>query len=305
MTGTLIGRAVIGLDGPRLNDAERRWLRASPPLGVILFARNVESPAQVRSLIEDARQTAGRALWAVVDEEGGRVWRMPWPPFDTRPPAAAYGVRFRRDPEAAVQAVFEDARRTGEALAELGFTHDCAPVLDVFHPDGDRVIGDRAFAADPGAVARLAAACMRGLHAVGVAAVGKHFPGHGRADADSHHAVPHVAADKEAILAEAGPFAALIGQGLSHVMTAHVVYDAFDDQVATCSAHWIGGMLRGRFGFSGKVWSDDLCMKGVLDLAGGDAARAARMARAAGCDVLLVCQPEGVRRLYDVEGVTG
>ncbi len=299
MADALTAHMLIGLAGPRLSGEERRWLRDSPPLGVILFARNLESPEQTRALIEEARQCAGRALWAAVDEEGGRVNRMPWPPFSARAAAADFGRRFARDPAAAEAAVFEDAAAAGEALARLGFTHDCAPVLDVFHPRGNRIIGERAYAGDPEIVSRLGAACMRGLRQAGVEAVAKHFPGHGRADADSHLAVPRVDAPLDVLLAEAMPFRHLIRQGLAHVMTAHVVYDALDEAVATCSPRWIGEMLRRRFGFAGRVWSDDLCMRGVLAPRRRDVRAAARAARRAGCDVLLVCEPAGVRQVYE------
>ncbi|HXH65335.1 MAG TPA: glycoside hydrolase family 3 N-terminal domain-containing protein, partial [Mariprofundaceae bacterium] len=140
----------------------------------------------------------------------------------------------------------------------------------------------------------LGAACMQGLFDAGIAAVGKHFPGHGRADADSHLAVPHVGADLPTLMAEAEPFRLLAGQGLAHVMTAHVIYEAVDAGVATLSRFWLHDVLRRRFGYTGRIWSDDLCMKGV----GDDVPAAAEAALAAGCDVLLVCQPDGVRAVY-------
>jgi beta-N-acetylhexosaminidase len=140
----------------------------------------------------------------------------------------------------------------------------------------------------------LGTACMQGLQAAGIAAVGKHFPGHGRADADSHLAVPHVRADLPTLLAEAEPFGQLIGEGLAHIMTAHVIYEAVDTEVATLSPFWLREVLRQRFGFSGRIWSDDLCMKGV----GDNVPAAAGAALAAGCDVLLVCHPDGVQAVY-------
>ena len=289
---------VIGLEGPVLSADERRMLRDHPPLGVILFTRNTESPEQVSSLLAEVREMTGEQTWAVVDEEGGRVNRMPWAPFNERKPAAFYGERWQRDADASVRAVYEDNRRTGEALVELGFTHDCAPVLDLFHARGHGVIGDRAYGVDAEVVAALGTACMRGLSDAGIEAVGKHFPGHGRANADSHFALPRVDACLETLLAEARPFAKLAGTGLSHVMSAHVVYADADDRPATFSPFWLGEVLRRRFAFSGSIWSDDLCMAG----AGPDVPEAARAARAAGCDVLLVCQPQGVACMYAALG---
>jgi beta-N-acetylhexosaminidase len=285
---------LIGLEGFHLSAWERQMLRTVPPAGVILFSRNCESPDQVRALLNEVRQLTGEPIWAAIDEEGGRVNRMPWAPFNKRRPAAFYGDLWQRDAQAAVRAVYEDNLLVGEALENLGFTHNCAPVLDIFHPEGHGIIGDRAYAADVDTVASLAEACMRGLRKAGIAAVGKHFPGHGRAVADSHVAVPCVAASENELLAEAQGFARLIRAGMQHVMTAHVVYSQVDDKVATMSSLWLGGELRGRFGFSGKIWSDDLSMKG----AGEDVSAAAHAALDAGCDVLLICVPGDVRRIY-------
>jgi len=286
---------VIGLQGTSLSNEEMQMLHKYPPLGVILFARNCESPAQVKALLDAVRQITGEATWAAIDEEGGRVNRMPWPPFSRRHVAADYLGLSGGDIVAAEQAVYQDNLCVGEALAALGFTHNCAPVLDVFHADGHGIIGERAYAADVQTVARLAAACMRGLHDAGIAAVGKHFPGHGRANADSHLVLPQVDAPLKTLLAEAEGFRQLITQGLQHVMTAHVVYNGVDvddgeRQAATFSSFWVQQMLRGKFNFSGRVWSDDLCMQG----AGGDVRKAAHAALAAGCDVLLLCEPEAV-----------
>jgi beta-N-acetylhexosaminidase len=285
---------IIGLQGLALSGQERAWLREHPPLGVILFARNIESPAQVAALLAEVRACTGEHTWAAIDEEGGRVTRLPWAPFDRRRHAAEYGELFEHDPVSARRAVFDDSLEAGLALARLGFTHNCAPVLDVFRPEGHDIIGRRAYSDRPAIVAELATACMQGLHEAGVGAVGKHFPGHGRADADSHLAVPHVGADLPTLLAEAEPFRQLGTHGLAHIMTAHVIYGAVDARVATLSRFWLRDVLRRRMGFTGRIWSDDLCMKGV----GDDVPAAAEAALAAGCDVLLVCHPEGVEAVY-------
>lgn len=301
--GSMNRHLVIGLEGTDLSAWERQALQAAPPLGIILFARNIDSPAQVRALLAEARQAAGSDLWAAIDEEGGRVHRMPWAPFHPRKPAEVYGQLFASDPQAAVRGVYEDNLRVGETLRELGFTHNCAPVLDIFHHEGHGIIGERAYAADVDAVASLATACMQGLHEAGIHAIGKHYPGHGRANADSHVAVPTVDAPLDVLLAEAQAFARLIAEGLGHVMTAHVIYTQADTRIATLSPFWLREVLRERFGFSGQVWSDDLSMKG----AGDDVPAAARNALDAGCDVLPVCQPDGVRAVYDdlTDGVLG
>jgi len=286
---------IIGLAGTKLTAQERKWVKETPPLGVILFARNTESPEQVKALLSEVRVCTGQETWAAIDEEGGRVNRMGWAPFNERRHAAEYGVMYERNAGTAIQAVYQDSFCAGEALKELGFTHNCAPVLDLFHPDGHGIIGKRSFGDNVEQVTALATACMRGLHDTGIEAVGKHFPGHGRANADSHVAVPEVDAPLATIIDEAEPFASLIAEGLKHVMTAHVVYRDADKAVATVSPFWVQDTLRGEFGFTGRIWSDDLCMKGV----GDNVPLAARAALQAGCDTLLVCEPAGVREIYE------
>jgi len=294
---------LIGLQGTTLSAWETQVLRESPPRGVILFARNAASSEQVKALLDDVRQTAGQACWAAIDEEGGRVNRMPWAPFHPRRPACDYGRMMVDDAAAALQAVYQDNLLVGKALQELGFTHNCAPVLDLFHPEGHGIIGERAYGSDVMTVARLASACWKGLRDGGVSAVGKHFPGHGRANADSHVAVPQVDAPLDILLREAQTFARMIEAGIEHVMTAHVVYPQTDENVATLSPFWLAEVLRKRFAFSGCIWSDDLSMKG----AGSDVLMAVKAALDAGCDVLPVCEPADVRRIYEAlpDGVLG
>jgi len=285
---------VVGLQGVQLSDDERSRFSRRPPLGVILFSRNIRDADQVERLIRDVREATGEPTWAAIDEEGGRVNRIPWPPLCNRRPAAEYGRLHADNPEAARQAVFHDARTAGQALRKLGFTHNCAPVLDLFHAGANGIIGNRSYSQGIQVVAELGTACMRGLHAAGVESIGKHFPGHGRADADSHLAVPHVDAELDEILREAEPYRLLFKAGLRHIMTAHVVYSEIEERVATLSGFWLRNILRQQFGFSGTVWSDDLCMQGT----GGDLLTAADEALTAGCDVLLVCEPEGAAQIY-------
>jgi len=285
---------IIGLQGLTLNQQERHWLKTNPPLGVILFARNTESPEQVKALLAEVRAHSGSATWAAIDEEGGRVNRMPWPPFNHRRHAAEYGVMYGRNPGTAIQAVYQDSFCTAEALKDLGFTHNCAPVLDLLHHDGHHIIGQRAYGEDVAQIVALATACMRGLRDGGIEAVGKHFPGHGRANADSHVAIPEVHAPLASLLDEAEPFARLMAEGLMHIMTAHVVYTDTTAEVATLSPFWVRHVLRDRMNFFGRIWSDDLCMKGV----GNDVPGAAKIALKAGCDTLLVCEPTGVAEIY-------
>jgi len=286
-------KLIIGLAGTSLTHAEQQWLRQSPPAGIILFARNATSPEQVRALINQARTAAGAPLWAAIDEEGGRVFRLPWSPFNQRPTAAAWGQRYAANPTQTRLEVEHDAEQCGEALAALGFTHNCAPVLDLPHPDGHAVIGNRAFGDSVGVVADLGQAVLDGLAQAGVAAVGKHFPGHGRAACDSHLTTPEVTINRDTLLTEAAPFSSLIAHGLQHVMTAHVRYPQQDRAIASCSKHWIN-TLRTEFNFSGTIWSDDLSMGG----AGDDLSAALQAAHHAGSDRLLVCQPKDCNAIF-------
>ncbi len=285
---------VIGLQGQSLSAEERQWLCHSPPLGVILFARNVNTPAQTKALLDDVRQCTGQATWAAIDEEGGRIWRLPFPPFNQRYSAAIWQQRYRQQATHTLQQLGDDARYCGEQLKALGFTHNCAPVLDVRHPVTHGIIGDRAYGETANDVARLACACIQGYHEAGIAAIGKHFPGHGLARTDSHLTTPVVTEDEATVMADAEAFRLAISHGLQHVMTAHVRYPAMDAAVATFSPYWLQTVLRQRYGFSGHIWSDDLCMQG----AGGQLRQAVQQAQTAGCNVLLICQPEGVAELY-------
>lgn len=276
---------LTGLAGPTLTAAERAFLAEKQPLGLILFARNIETPDQVRALTADARKALGRSDAPVlVDQEGGRVARL-------RPP------HWHELPAAARLAALSDAARAGEAAwlvgrliasdcQPLGIDVVCAPVLDVLDPAARTdVIGDRAYGSDPATVARLGGAMADGLMAGGVLPVAKHIPGHGRAHLDSHFALPSVDAAHDALSArDFAPFRELCH--LPFAMTAHIDYTALDPGVAaTCSAKVVGEVVRGEIGFDGFLLSDDLSMQAL----GGDLGQRARASLAAGCDAVLHC----------------
>ncbi|MDQ6961095.1 MAG: beta-N-acetylhexosaminidase [Mariprofundaceae bacterium] len=280
---------VVGLHGYQLTQGEKDWLKQYPPLGIILFQRNVQNKQQLAALIEDARQCAGRELWCAIDEEGGRVNRISWSPFNRRNPVAEYALSFRKDEKATVEHVYQDSFTIGQAMHSIGFSHNCAPVLDIFHPSGHKIIGNRAYGDHVHIINSLGLACMRGLEDAGISAIGKHFPGHGRADADSHLAVPSVDADLNTLYAEAEPFEHMIQKGIGHLMTAHVRYPSACTEVATLSSFWMKDVLRDKMAFKGLIWTDDLAMRGV----GDNPISAAHAAQKAGCDVLLMCGPIG------------
>jgi beta-N-acetylhexosaminidase len=307
---------MIGIEGATLRDADRE--RIAHPLvgGVILFTRNYADRAQLAELTAGIRALRTPAPIIAVDHEGGRVQRFR-DGFSCPAPMRTLGELWDRD----VAAAAREAKRVGWTLAselracgvDLSFT----PVLDLDF-GASTIIGDRAFHRNPNAVAHLASALREGLAAGGMAACGKHFPGHGYVAADSHTDVPVDDRPLDALVADdLVPFAALAHQGLEAMMIAHVVYPAIDDVPAGYSRAWCTTLLRERFGFDGLVFSDDLGMAGAHTA--GDIVARAEAAIAAGCDVALTCnerdaadellarwkpapQPQLARRWAGVEG---
>ncbi|MGQ9371813.1 beta-N-acetylhexosaminidase [Azospirillum sp. A39] len=278
---------VLGCAGPALDREERAFLRDADPFGFILFRRNCETPDQVRALVADLREAAGRPDAPVlIDQEGGRVARLRPPHWPAHPPARAFGALAERAPAAGREAARLNGRLLAHMLLEVGVTVDCAPVCDVPVEGAHDIIGDRAFGRDPDLVAELARATAEGLMAGGVLPVIKHIPGHGRAFADSHAELPVVDAPRAELEAtDFAPFRALADLPLA--MVAHVVLKALDAHApASTSAAVIGGVVRGpAIGFDGLLFSDDLSM-GALS---GDAGERTRAVLAAGCDVALHC----------------
>ncbi|MGD0104381.1 MAG: beta-N-acetylhexosaminidase [Rhodopila sp.] len=277
--------AIVGISGPVLLAEEAALFKAFPPAGVILFSRNVQDPAQVAALVASLRAALPAVSDIMVDQEGGRVARLKPPNWHAHPPAATLGRLFETDPAAALRAAWLTGALIGCDCRSAGFTIAAAPVLDLSVPGAHDVIGDRAFARHPVAVARLGRTVANGLLAAGVLPVGKHAPGHGRARVDSHLLLPRVAEDD--LSADIRPFA--LNADLPWMMTAHIVYDALDPHLpATLSAAVIGSVIRGRIGFKGVLVTDDLAMKALS----GAPADLAVQALAAGCDIALYCGGE-------------
>lgn len=271
------GPVMLDLEGTTLLPEEREKLTHPNSGAVILFARNYQSPEQVTALIQEIRQFRPEILLAV-DQEGGRVQRFQQG-FTRLPPASFY----QDHPELAKSAGWLMA---AELLA-VGVDFSFAPVLDV-DCGVSEIIGDRAFSRDCQQAAKLAGLFMQGMHRAGMAATGKHFPGHGAVAADSHLTLPVDERDLETIIdKDLHPFKALIEQGLDAVMPAHVVYPAVDTMPAGFSRIWLQRILRQRLGFDGVIFSDDLSMEGASQ-AGGFTDRA-DAALTAGCDMVLVC----------------
>jgi beta-N-acetylhexosaminidase len=289
-----VGPAIIDVEGTVLGNADRARLRHPAAGGVILFSRNYQEPAQLLALVGEIRALR-RELLICVDHEGGRVQRFR-AGFTPLPAMRRVGALWDRDRSAARAAARAAGVVVAAELAEYDVDFSFAPVLDLDYGKST-VIGDRAFHADPLAVGELAAAFIAGLGDCGMAAVGKHFPGHGYAAADSHVEVPQDDRTFEEILArDVAPYRPAIAVGLAAVMPAHVVYTRVDPLPAGYSSFWLQQVLRGRLGFDGLIFSDDLSMKGATT-AGGIAERA-RTALGAGCDMVLLCNdPAGQEEL--------
>ena len=276
--------AIYGCSGHRLTEDERAFFAGARPWGFILFRRNIDSPEQVRALTAELRDSISDADAPIlIDQEGGRVQRMGPPHWPKYPPAEAY-LKATGDPLAARELVRLGARLMAHDLRSVGITVDCAPVLDVPVPGAHDIIGDRAWAQDPETVAQLGRAAAEGLLAGGVLPVIKHMPGHGRAFADSHHALPVVHADLATLDGwDFAPFKALSDMPLA--MTAHVVFDAVDPKHPATTSRKAVKLMRKELGFAGLIMTDDLSMKALS----GSLGERARAALKAGCDVVLHC----------------
>src|SRR5690606_34275974 len=281
------GSLMMDIAGTWLTAEDRQLLRPPAVGGLIIFARNIESPRQVRELCQSIRAVRPDLLLAV-DQEGGRVQRL--------------RQGFLRLP--AMRAIADN--HNAEELAEhcgwlmatevlaVGLDLSFAPVLDLDH-QRSAVVGSRAFDGDPQRAAMLAGAFIRGMHLAGMAATGKHFPGHGRAEADSHVAIPVDERSLDEIRAcDMQRFQRLAGE-LDAVMPAHVIYPQIDEQPAGFSRRWLQDILRGELGFDGVIFSDDLSMAGAHVV--GDAGKRIEAALAAGCDMGLVCNDRGSAEL--------
>jgi beta-N-acetylhexosaminidase len=295
-----LGLAVIDVVGTEMTDADRERLRHPATGAVILFARNYQNPEQLSVLTQEIQRLRDPALPICVDHEGGRVQRFR-EGFTPIPAMRALGELWDRDREAARAAARGVAYVIAAELAAHGVDFSFAPVLDLDYGSSS-VIGDRALHFDPNAVGALGAAIVQGFADAGMAAVGKHFPGHGFAAADSHVAVPHDDRPvKEIFAKDMVPYRKAIEAGVAGVMPAHVIYAQADSEPAGYSKYWLQEVLRGKLGFDGLVFSDDLSMAGA-STAGGIPERA-RAALAAGCDMVLLCNdPAGQEKLLESLG---
>jgi beta-N-acetylhexosaminidase len=276
-----MGRAVIfGCAGTALSAAERAFFREADPWGFILFARNVESPAQLRRLTADLREAVGRDAPVLIDQEGGRVQRLRAPQWREFLPALDQMARAR-DP---LRAMWVRSRLIAAELHAAGIDVNCAPVADLVEEGTHPVVLNRMYGSDVATVVAAARACAAGMLAGGVLPVVKHLPGYGRAVVDSHLDLPRNAQPLAALRArDFAPFAALADLRMG--MTAHIVVEAIDpDRPATISPA-VMRVIRDEIGFAGLIMTDDLNMAALS----GTLAQRAEQSLAAGCDVILQC----------------
>ena len=274
------GATILDAEGPCLTGEEKAFFRDANPFGFILFARNIETPEQVRALCAEMREAVGRDAPIAIDQEGGRVqrlraphWREWLPPLDF---AKAAGNN-------AAQAMYLRYRLIAAELFDLGIDSNCAPMVDLATEDTHPFLLDRCYGSQPDQVASLGRAAADGLLNGGVLPVVKHIPGHGRTLLDSHYDLPQVSVEHDVLsVTDFAPFKAL--NDLPMGMTAHLVYDALDSAPATLSGK-VMAIVRNEIGFDGLVMTDDISMKALR----GSLTDISRTALEAGCDVILHC----------------
>ena len=276
---------IYGLSGPVLTADERAFFKDADPCGYIFFKRNVENRAQLRALTDSLRNLSGRDdVPILIDQEGGKVARMGPPEWQPFPAGPAFDRLYDLAPMTAIEAARANAQATALMLNEVGINVDCWPLLDVCQPDTTEAISIRALGSEPMRVAAMGKAIMEGLRLGGVVGVVKHMPGHGRAAVDTHYHLPTVTASEEELEIDLAPFRALADAPMG--MTSHIVFKAWDaERPATLSPIIVEDIIRGKIGFDGLLFTDDIDMKALSGTAGEKAAGAI----AAGCDVVLDC----------------
>jgi len=285
-----LGPLMVDLLGTSLSQEEKEILQHSLVGGVILFSRNFESAAQVQALCQEIHALRSPHLLISVDHEGGRVQRFRQD-FTRLPPVAAIGKEYHQHPQQALQRAEQTGWLMAAELRAVGVDFSFAPVLDLNYGVSE-VIGDRSFHRDPKVVIAIARAYIHGMKKAWMSAVGKHFPGHGAVEVDSHLGLP---VDKryfeDMLQADMLPFSQLCQKELAGIMPAHIVYEQSDEMPAGFSRFWLQEILRERLGFQGAIISDDLSMEGAA-IVGGPLERA-EAALEAGCDMVLVCNNPG------------
>jgi len=283
----MLGPLFVDIEGAELTAEDRDILQHPLVGGVIYFTRNFESQEQIAQLTCDIKALRTPELLIAVDHEGGRVQRFRQG-FTVLPAVNTVGQAFDKHPEDGLTYAFHHGWLMASELRAVGIDFSFAPVLDLDYGRSD-VIGNRAFHSDPQTVAKIAKSYIEGMYEAGMMATGKHFPGHGWADEDSHVAIPHD--ERELIMImqnDVVPYTLLYDKVLSAIMPAHVIYDAVDTLPACFSSKWLKEILRDKLGFQGVIISDDLTMQGASVVASSVTERAVASLEA-GCDMALIC----------------
>ncbi|MBL3704780.1 beta-N-acetylhexosaminidase [Sulfitobacter sp. BDSS02] len=292
------GATILDAEGTRLSSEEKAFFRDVNPFGFILFARNIETPDQIRALCDDFRETVGREAPITIDQEGGRVQRLRAPIWrEWMPPL----THVKQAGDHAERAMYLRYRLIAHELRALGIDSNCAPMVDVAVSETHDFLKNRCYGYDPETVSRLGRAVAQGMLDGGVLPVLKHIPGHGRATLDSHFDLPHVSADPALLdITDFSPFRAL--NDLPMGMTAHLVYDEIDSLPATVSPKMMG-VIREQMGFDGLIMTDDISMKALK----GDLGELSKAAIEAGCDVILHCNGtlDERKQVAEAAGVMG
>ena len=289
-----LGPVMVDVEGLILNEKERQRLLHPSVGAVILFSRNYNNKQQVTDLISEIKSLRTPSLLIAVDQEGGRVQRFQ-NQFTKLPAAQSFGDHWDADKQKAPMHAYESAFTMASELLEVGVDFSFAPVFDVTSKESE-VIGDRCFHPNPKAATELLAAYIDGMHAAGMVAIAKHFPGHGGVSGDSHHCLPQDNRSLDEVREhDLVPYFSLVDD-IQGVMTAHVLFKECDQLIPTYSSYWLQDVLRVELGFDGVVFSDDLTMQGAIDANSSENSsiiESAQRAIYAGCDMVLVCnQPE-------------
>ncbi len=281
-----IGKVIFGIEGIELTEQEKNFYAKVNPLGFILFRRNIESPTQIKALIEDLYLcTENPFLHILIDQEGGRVARLKPPYFRNARPAGDFAKLAEVNLPSAQEAVFLNHYLMGQELKELGINVNCAPMCDMLFSNSHNIIGDRSFGRSKKAVISLAKAAIEGLIHANVIPIIKHIPGHGRAQVDSHEDLPCITENLEEL--ESSDFSVFKSLAFAPwAMTAHILYDSIDPYNCATLSPSVISYIREEIGFKNILISDDICMKALK----GDLAKRAQKAIESGCDIVLHCQ---------------